>query len=356
MRTMNYRDQTKALNQTTIQAVGGLLGLKLPLSGMANCPFPDHDDGTPSFEVKKSGNRWRCYGCNRTGGAIDFIKIYRGTGFADAKRWLADATGMMLKTTPFLTARHSRITPNTIPPPDATRDLPEPPPDYEVYEALLRRSPLESSGQDYLLERGLSEQTISKYRIGQISDYSVTLRFLLKTFGYQRVERAGLLTKQSTAQNMTFIFPAGSLLFPFIEKHHTAYLQVRLISNSGSRKKWRNLNHRRHRVYNVDALNCSKNTRFAICEGAIDTLSAIELGYSAIGLLGVSARLEKKHIDFLRGKKVDVLFDWDLPGETRAKQLQEQLRRFGIASTRKHRPSCGVKDLNDYLRTTRTST
>ena len=49
---MDSKDQTKALNQTTIRAVGGLLGLDLPLRGMINCPFSDHDDRTPSFEVK----------------------------------------------------------------------------------------------------------------------------------------------------------------------------------------------------------------------------------------------------------------------------------------------------------------
>ena len=259
----------------------------------------------------------------------------------------------MLKTTPLPTRRRTRTTSNTIPTPRATINLHESSPDYEVYETLLQRSPLGSSGQIYLLNRGLSEQTISQYRIGQISNYRAILSLLLKTFGYQRIELAGLLSKKSTAQNMTFLFPSGSLLFPFLENHRTVYLQVRIISNSAIGGKWRNLNHRRHRVYNVDALNCQKKTRFAICEGVIDTLSAIELGYCAIGLLGVGARLDQDQIDSLRGNEVDVLFDWDPPGEARAKQLQQQLSRFGIASTRKRRPAHGVKDLNDYLQTMR---
>lgn len=81
----------------------------------------------------------------------------------------------------------------------------------------------------------------------------------------------------------------------------------------------------------------------------MDTLSAIELGYDAIGLIGANMGLNKEHLRRLRGKHVVILLDWDQTGENRAAELQNELRSFGIASTRKKRPSLGVKDVNDHL-------
>ena len=345
---MGFREDTEALNYMTIQAVGGLLGLRLPSRGTVHCPFPDHDDRTPSFEVKSSGNRWFCYGCNRHGGAIDFVKTYHGTGFLEAKRWLADRAGM--GTTALLPrGRPAQLAPVAAPSPPPMDEVVESPPDYEVYEALLQCAPLQASGLKYLIERGLSEETISAFRIGQLSDCRVVLDTLIGAFSYQRIETAGLLTNKSTARNSLFLFPEESLLFPFLEDDQIAYLQVRLISESADQGKWRNLNHRRRRIYNVDAMLETQRKLFAVCEGVIDTLSATELGYSAIGLIGVNARLKKEQISRLRGKQIDILLDWDLPGERGAAELHKEMRSFGIASTRKKRPSPTAKDVNDYL-------
>lgn len=44
---------------------------------MYKCPFPDHDDSTPSFSVKRGV--WRCFGCNRRGYSwYDFKKQLEG--------------------------------------------------------------------------------------------------------------------------------------------------------------------------------------------------------------------------------------------------------------------------------------
>lgn len=60
-------------------------------------------------------------------------------------------------------------------------------------------------------------------------------------------------------------------------------------------------------------------------------------------------QLNEEYVRLLRGKEVVILLDWDSVGESRATELQNQLRSFGIASTRKSRPSRKVKDVNDYL-------
>ena len=203
---MGFWEDTATLNQMTIQAVGSLLDLQLPSRGLVRCPFPDHDDKTPSFEVRKSGNWWVCYGCRRHGGAIDFVKTYHGTDFLEAKRWLADQARMGT-TASLPMGRRTRVTPIVAPSPPAMDEGVESPPDYKVYEELLQRAPLQTSGLKYLIDRGLSKERISAFRIGQLSDCRTVLDALIHAFGYQRIETAGLLTNKSTTKNKRLLFP-----------------------------------------------------------------------------------------------------------------------------------------------------
>ncbi len=54
------------------------------------CPF--HDEDTPSFQVDyyeaRQKWRWKCWGCDRTGDAQDWLVVYRGMSTGDAWRAL----------------------------------------------------------------------------------------------------------------------------------------------------------------------------------------------------------------------------------------------------------------------------
>lgn len=342
---MGRHEDTDLLNRMTITTVGQLLGIVLPSIGGARCPFPDHPDRKPSFEVRQAGTRWVCYGCNRNGGAIDLVRAYQQVSFQEAKIWLQEHTE-------WHGTRSKKISIQRSLPPPSTQDRsdePETTPDHEVYQTLLKASPLLANGRHYLIERQISESTISESRVGQISNGKLAAKNLIQTFGYDRVQASGLLTKQSSRANPRPIFPHGSLVFPFLENDQVAYLQARVIVNSALNGKWRNLNHRRRRIYNIDALSNAAIERFAICEGVMDTLSAVELGYTAIGLMGVNAQISTDEFKLMRGKRVEILLDWDAQGDKRAAELQRALRKFGVVSTRKNNPSSGCKDLNEHL-------
>lgn len=61
---------------------------------MARCPFPEHEDRTPSFRALPGGG-FMCFGCGRKGGSIfDFGELWygviaRGDGFHELRRRLA---------------------------------------------------------------------------------------------------------------------------------------------------------------------------------------------------------------------------------------------------------------------------
>lgn len=281
---MDSRQSTDILNKIPIQQVAEWLGATLPKKGSARCPFPDHEDSNPSFEIKTSGTRWICYGCNRRGGSIDFVKEYRQTDFLAAKQWLENQThnGRSTAQTIGKTVKNKSEKPAQ---PDKVRDSGE---HSDVYAFLLTLCPLLESGRNYLFSRGITAKTIEDFKIAQMPRQSI-LSKLLNQFGFERIHTAGLLTQKSTLDAPRMIFSWNSVIFPFLEGGKVVYLQARALDGQEQYGKWRNLNSQPKRIYNVDAITKNSKLPFAICEGVIDTLSAIELGYDAVGMMGWSA-------------------------------------------------------------------
>lgn len=337
-----FKQETDDLNTISLRQVGAWLGIQLPSRGSLNCPFHDHDDRNPSFQIKPDGRRWICYGCHRSGGPIDFVKFWEDIEFLEAKRRLRQLAGRT-RIRPLHSTPKRRL--NGVPPPakEATAD------DQAIYEDLLQQCPLQEAGKLYLEERGISEPTYRKFKVGQLGPADVIIEQLTGKYGFDRLKSSGLLSTHSTLQNAKFLFPNNSLLFPFFEDQTITYIQARAIGQSTGKQKWRNLAGILKPIYNADALKELSHQTIAICEGVIDTLSAHEMKLNAIGFMGVSSRLTKTQINALQGKAVTILLDWDPVGEKRAAELQQEFRSHGIPSVRKRKPSETAKDLNDFL-------
>lgn len=72
-------------------------GVSLKRSGAGEvglCPF--HDENTPSFHVNPMMKTFHCFGCGQGGDAIDFVREFDGSDFADAVRSLAAQFGVIL--------------------------------------------------------------------------------------------------------------------------------------------------------------------------------------------------------------------------------------------------------------------
>ena len=344
---MNRYALTDQLNKIPIQQVGRFFSLELPLTGSTNCPFPNHIDKSPSFEIKKDTVRWICYACNICGGSIDFVKHMQGISFLEARNWLLERSSNSFRYFPghhrqSLLRKSSSIQSNKI---DEQENIP----DFELYAEFLDLCPLLSEGRNYLTSRCISEKSINHFRIGQIKDYRA-INTLVQIHGFDRVNSAGLLTKKSTKTRFYPMFSPLSLLFPYLEDGQIVYYQSRNIEEQTRKGRWRNLNHRKRRLYNSQILDDPQKKKIAICEGVIDTISSHELGIPAIGLNGVNADLTHEEYKKLRGKNTVLIFlDWDKAGEKRSKKLLLDLQRYGISAIRKKCPSKTSKDLNDYL-------
>jgi hypothetical protein len=79
--------------------IAALTGEVPSAKGWMHCPFGDHEDRTPSFQVLSS--HWRCFGCQRGGSAIDFGAAWygiepRGRGYWEIRdRLVAELEGVV---------------------------------------------------------------------------------------------------------------------------------------------------------------------------------------------------------------------------------------------------------------------
>jgi len=344
---VNAKEETEYLNRIPIARIGDLLGYKLPRRGLVRCPFPDHEDKNPSFYIHPSGTWWKCFGCGRRGGGIDLVKEALGLDFLAAKAWLSRHAGSNVPESDYARKGRSKQVQEK-----AQTEAVVPQADSEVLEYFLELVPLQQAGRDYLKSRAIGDKTASAFEVGQLETSSDALKRLAARFDFARLNSSGLLSSASSPENLRLVFPRPSLIFPFRENGALQYAQARYIGRESSAARWSNLRGHYQRIYNADMLS-SDIERVAICEGVTDTLSAVELGYHAVGLVGVGARFSVPQIKALRKKTALILLDWDQRGEARAKQLQLELARFGVASVRIARPHPNTSDLNEYLVQTR---
>jgi DNA primase len=316
------------------------LGIRFDNHGKAQCPFPDHEDSTPSFQFYEETNSFHCFGCNRGGSPIQLIAHIRIIDNYNAALWLIETLGRGLSPTNYLPPKKLlKSRPKKILNEEQQKG------DAEVYSWLLSRSPLLSTGQNFLRERGFSKQTISKFRIGQLKPTNEVFSEAIDIWGFERVKRSGLLTKKATTKSPTALFRTSYILFPFFRNGICEYMQARACGQGTPR--WLALAGIKKPLYNIDVLlDRSTDKAVWVCEGITDVLSATELGIQAVGVLGATS-FSKEFADYFRGRDVHVIPDCDRAGKTMGRKLQKIFTQYGVNSIVQKLPY--GKDVNEYL-------
>lgn len=122
----------------------------------ACCPF--HNEKTPSFTVNADKQFYHCFGCGAHGNAIDFLMNYDRLEFVESVEELATMAGLEIPyeagTGPSQIERHQRQ--NLYQLMDSLSTF---------YQQALRQSSSQSA-QQYLMQRGLSQEIIDHFAIG----------------------------------------------------------------------------------------------------------------------------------------------------------------------------------------------
>lgn len=161
----------------------------------ANCPF--HNEKTPSFMVNPERNVWRCFGCNEGGDVFSFVQKYENLSFPDTLVLLADKAGVILPKNQYNHQESSNSEGTNKDKLLFINDLTS-----KFYHESLLRSSTGSLARDYLVGRGITKETIEKWKLGFApDDWHQLEQFLLKRNISQKDALAsGVLMKNETGK------------------------------------------------------------------------------------------------------------------------------------------------------------
>lgn len=146
----------------------------------ANCPF--HGEKTPSFYVTPSRQIWHCFGCGKGGDVFQFLMDIEGQDFPEALKVLAARAGVeIVREDPRIRSERNRLY-------DINEEA------AKIFQKCLAALP---QAKEYVAKRGLTPETVEKFRIGfapQSWDFLLNA-LTQKGFHKEDIERAGLAIK-----------------------------------------------------------------------------------------------------------------------------------------------------------------
>src|SRR5690349_2879931 len=155
-----------------VRVVGDYVRLKK--SGAQNysglCPF--HGEKTPSFSVHATRQFYHCFGCGASGDVFSFVQKVENLSFPEAVRVVAQKMVVPMPRVTFSNPEEAREAQHRT----ALLEIHERASDF--FQQYLSR-PEGAHAREYLAGRGLSEETIKKFRIGYAPDSGFVLRDLL---------------------------------------------------------------------------------------------------------------------------------------------------------------------------------
>lgn len=310
---------------------GALSGSASSDMRQARCPYPDHEDRTPSFTLYSDTQKFFCFGCDRTGDAVNLAHdlVYPGVSMRDAAERLLNRVGS-----------HSGAI-GVSPRKPVVREKAVVAVDFEAvreaqahYAAVLF-SDAGEAGMEYLRVRGISRKTARLLGLG--FGGGGALESVLSNAGISRRRAigSGLLNKKGQERF------ADRLILPEADNRGRFIWMIgRAITDDAQR--FQALPGSRS-FYGAGALT-NGLARLVVVEGVFDYLLLRSWGYDAFGLGGgVLAERAALAIEALDPLMVAVVLDNDAEGRKLSAALCERLgsRAFEIFL-----PD-GVKDVSD---------
>ena len=307
------------------------------------CPF--HSEKTPSFSVSADKQIFKCFGCGKGGGAINFVMEMENLPFRDAVEVLAKRAGLEMPADtggPSAGARARREKLLAINK-QAARTFHK-----WLYE------PEGAQGLEYLRKRGLSQRTLTRFGLGFAPNRWDALIEALAQEGYDKRDLLDAGLAVNNKDGRIYDRFRNRVMFPIIDiRGEVIGFGGRVMDDSTPKY----LNSPDTPVYNksrnVFALNIAKKSkagRVILTEGYMDTISLHQAGFdSAVASLGTSLTSEHAQLLSRYFPEAIISYDGDGAGIAAAQRAIPLLEKAGL-KVRVLRVT-GAKDPDEFIKT-----
>ncbi|MBB2181946.1 DNA primase [Lachnospiraceae bacterium MD1] len=309
-----------------VSVIGSYIRLQKKGSNhMGLCPF--HNEKTPSFSVSPTKQMYHCFGCGVGGNVFTFIMEYENFTFVEALKFLAERAGVALPEREYSeeAKRQSDMRARLL---EVNKQAAK----YFYYQLI---SPRGQAAHDYLVQRGLTEETIKQFGLGYSNKYSDDLYKYLKGQGYEDefLKTSGLVTIDERKGATDKFW--NRVMFPIMDANHRVIGFGGRVMGDGMPKyvnspetlifdKSRNL-------YGLNFARASRKQYLLICEGYMDVIALHQAGFTnAVAALGTAFTIF--HANLLKRYTNEVLltFDSDSAGTQAALRAIPILKEAGL--------------------------
>jgi DNA primase len=294
------------------------------------CPF--HQEKTPSFSVNAELGVYYCFGCQRSGDAITFVRDVDQLDFVEAVRVLAERAGITISEDAAVAEERRHRAPLFTAMTEAV----------SFYHSRLLSAPDAGRARDYLRSRGYDGETVRMFRLGwapagwdELARHLKVSDKVLVDSGLGFVNRIG---RQQDAFRERVIFPI------FDQSGKPIALGGRILPRTGAGDtgeqgpKYKNsqdgpIYSKRRTLY---GLNWAKKEVVAsgeviVCEGYTDVIGLFSVGLGrAVATCGTA--LGEEHFRILRNfaRRVVLAYDADAAGQTGASRVYEWEKKHEV--------------------------
>ena len=331
MSLYDLQDAKEQVRQSVdiVELIGGYMTLRRQGRNFVGlCPW--HDDSRPSLQVNPERQSFKCWVCDIGGDIFSFVMRAEGLDFREALEMLAERSGIETRKPANNQAASQFDRRNLL----AAMAWAE----SEFHRCLLE-SPTAEPARQYLIDRGIDEASVRKFRLGFSPDSWQWLLDRARSAGFSAavLERVGLAIKGDQGSHYDRF--RGRLLFSIRDPRSRCIafggrtLPSASIDPNRTEAKYINspetpLFNKSSELYGLELARdgLAQGQTLVVMEGYTDVIMAHQHGITnAVAVLGTA--LGEKHIPLIRRFTdcVTLVLDGDEAGQRRTMQILDEL-------------------------------
>lgn len=330
-----------------VDIIGQYTGLKSKgRQHMGLCPFPDHNEKSPSFSVSEDKQLYHCFGCKKSGNLFTFLQEHNGMTFLDALEFLARRAGIEM---PKMDSREEQG------PQRSTL--------YKInrfaasfFHHHLTELPGDHPVKKYCQQRGLTQEFIEEFKLGYAPESwdSLAKRLQGSRAPLPEAQSLGLIKQRKTGKGHFDLF-RHRLIFPILSAQEEVLGFGGRVLNKEDKPKYLNspeskVFHKGRTFYglNLTGKHIRQKNAAIVVEGYMDFIALYKAGIkNVVATLGTA--MTEDHVKLLKRytSRVILMFDGDMAGQQAAEKSLKTVFSVGLGPLAVMLPS--HQDPDDFI-------